>query len=235
MDVEICIENLETALLADKLGAQRVELCSALDLGGLTPSLGMIEACVEACALDIFVMIRPRAGGFVYSASELDIMEIDIKKAKDVGAHGVVFGCLTDDFRLDEYQNKQLLGIAKSLDLGVTFHRAFDRCKSPDEGLERLIDWGFDRILTSGQEKTAIEGLEKIKDWKQRSGGQIEIIAGSGVNASNAKILMEAGADALHFTARKKIIKEDTLGMGDEFVVDVAKIENVMKIIKLRV
>jgi len=233
MEVEICIENLETALVADRLGVQRVELCSALDLGGLTPSFGMIEACVESCSLDVFVMIRPRGGGFVYSAEELNIMEVDIKKAKETGANGVVFGCLTEDFKLNEYQNQKLLNIAKSLDLGVTFHRAFDRCQATDEGLDLLINWGFDRILTSGLEKTAIEGLEKIKSWQERSGNQIEIMAGSGVNASNAKVLMDTGVGALHFTARKKIIKEDVLGMGDEFVVDTTKIEDVLKIIKL--
>ena len=231
MQIEICIESIATAIVADKLGADRIELCSALDLGGLTPSLGIIESCVEYCSLDVFVMIRPRGGGFVYSPEEFAIMIKNIDAVAKAGVNGVVFGCLTKDFNLNEYQNQKLLDYSKSLDLSVTFHRAFDFCQNSDASLEKLIEFGFDRILTSGQANTAIEGIEKIKHWVDKYYGQIQFMAGSGVNASNVKLFTNIGVDALHFTARKKIINDDLFNMGDEYIVDRDKMTTILNLI----
>lgn len=228
MDIEVCVERIDTAIVADNFGATRIELCSALDLGGLTPSIGIVESCVEKCSLDVFVMIRPRGGGFVYSPDELIIMEKNIEAFAKAGANGVVFGCLTEDFELNEYQNKKLLEYSKSLGLGVTFHRAFDFCKYSTKSLEILIDQGFDRILTSGKAKTAIEGKDNIENWIDISKGRIQIMAGSGINEFNAKIFANIGVDAIHFTARKKLIKEDFFNMGDEYEADTEKLKRIL-------
>ncbi len=232
MDIEICVEKLETVLAAEQLGAKRVELCSALDLGGLTPSLGMVESCIAQSNLDVFVMIRPRGGGFVYAEKEIAIMKRDIQLAANHGANGVVFGCLQKNGLMDVKNNRVLLEEAKSLGLGVTFHRAIDRCRQPEKGIEQLINWGFDRILTSGQKKTAIEGVDKIAYWTGLFGQKIEIMAGSGVNALNAKLLLASGVNALHFTARKKIKQKSSFNMGPMYEVDEDKIKEVIAVLK---
>lgn len=228
MQIEVCVEKLETALAADKLGADRIELCSALDLGGLTPSHGLIESCVEQCSLDIFIMIRPKPGNFVYDDNETSIMKKDIEFAAKSGADGVVFGCLTGVNKLDINKNKELLDLAKSLKLGVTFHRAFDFIYNKETALNHLINMGFDRILTSGGEKTAMEGIKNIKRFVTISKNNIEIMAGSGVNPANAPQLANTGIDALHFTARKSMSGNNSLNMGKEFVPDVEKIKAII-------
>jgi len=232
MEIEICVERLETALVADNLGANRIELCSALDLGGLTPSAGMIQSCVDNCSLDIFVMIRPRGGGFVYDSREIEAMKNDIVLAESIGAQGVVFGCLTKGNDLDDYNNSLLLDIAKSKGLGVTFHRAIDFCQSPVDAIGNLINQGFDRILTSGQAKTAIEGIENIAHWKKNYGDKIQIMAGSGVNKTNAFQLKNTGIGALHFTARKKVSLNNDLKMGINYSADEEKILSILNEIK---
>ena len=228
MQLEVCVEKLETALVADKFGADRIELCSALDLGGLTPSHGLIESCIEQCSLDIFVMIRPKPGNFIYNDNEISIMKKDIEFAAKSGADGVVFGCLTDVNELNIKQNKELLDLAKSLNLGVTFHRAFDFIYNKEIALSQLINMGFDRILTSGGEKTALEGIKNIKRFVKLSRNSIEIMAGSGVNPANALPLSNTGINALHFTARKSISGENFLNMGNEFVPDIEKIKAII-------
>lgn len=231
MEIEVCVEKIETALAANKFGANRIELCNALDLGGLTPSIGIIESCSENCSLDIYSMIRPRGGRFDYTPDEIKIMLKDIKAAKDAGADGVVFGCLNNDFTIDKYQNQILFDQAKSLNLGVTFHRAFDRVINPEEALEFLINLGVDRILTSGQKTTAIEGLENIKHFVNKSNGKIKIMAGSGVNTSNVRELIQTNVDAIHFTSRKEIPLEDSLNMGKEYEPDITKIKTIVELI----
>lgn len=231
MEIEVCVEKIETAFAANKFGANRIELCSALDLGGLTPSIGIIEECSEKCSLDVYTMIRPRGGRFNYTPAELNIMLKDIRAAKSVGADGVVFGCLNDDLTLNKYQNQLLIETAKSLDLGVTFHRAFDFIINPEESLDFLIDIGVDRILTSGQKPTAIEGIEKIKHFVNKSNSQIQIMAGSGVNFSNIKALIQTGINAIHFTTRKEIRQDDSLNMGKEYEPDTKKITTIVELL----
>ena len=231
MDIEVCIENVETGVIAGRYGADRVELCTALDLGGLTPSAGMIKYCVQNCSLQVFVMIRPKAGGFVYDRSQFEIMQQDIKTAAGSGAGGVVFGCLTPKNELDIEKNQILLSLAKSLGLGVTFHRAFDFLKDPYGGLELLADMGFDRILTSGGKNTAIEGLETIKALLDLN-KNIEIMAGSGINAGNCREFVNAGVDAIHFTARTPVDIKTSLGMGSDYKPDAKKIKDIIKCIK---
>jgi len=228
LQIEVCVEKLETALAADKFGADRIELCSALDLGGLTPSHGLIESCIEQCSLDVYVMIRPKPGNFIYSDNEISIMKKDIEFTANSRADGVVFGCLTNVNELNIKQNKELLDLAKSLKLGVTFHRAFDFIYDKEMALNQLINMGFDRILTSGGKKTALEGINNIKHFVKSSKNKIEIMAGSGVNPANALQLANTGIDALHFTARKSISGENSLNMGNEFVPDIEKIKAII-------
>lgn len=230
MIFEVCIDNLETAIVADKLGCTRVELCSALSVGGLTPSYGLIKACVEKTSLEIHVMIRHKAGGFVINDRDLDIMKHDIKMAKKAGANGIVFGCLTVENEIDIKRCKVLIVEAKTHDLEVTFHRAFDFLSNPFTALYQLIELGADRILTSGQKPTAIDGVDLITELVKYSNHRIQIMAGSGVNAQNAIALANVGVDALHFTAHHIVEHPLSRGMGQESQPDELKIKSILNL-----
>lgn len=224
---EVAIESIQEANAAASLKANRVEVCSALDLGGLTPSFALIEACGKFEHTEAHVMIRPRAGSFLYSNDELNVMKQDIVAAKEAGAHGIVFGALTKHNELDVAQVESILETAKSLNLETTFHRAFDFVPNPLETLDTLVELGVNRILTSGQKPVAIEGIDLIAELVQYAQGRIQIMAGSGVNSSNAQQLLETGIDAIHFTARKR--KTDTsLNMGVEYEPDEGKITSIL-------
>lgn len=227
MKLEICSGNIATVQAAGQFGIHRIELCAALELGGLTPSYGLIERSVGLNACEIHVMIRPRPGNFVYDDSSIQVMKQDIKITKELGAHGVVFGCLTVSNQLNHKQVSDLIHLAKSLQLEVTFHRAFDFIQNPMEALNYLIEEGADRILTSGQAKTALEGRECIQQLVKHSLGRIEIMAGSGVHANNAQTLIKTGVDALHFSADKNIHSTDNFGMGHHQETDLAKIASI--------
>lgn len=229
MIVEICIDSLTTAITADELGANRVELCSALNVGGLTPSLGLIKACVNHTKIDVYVMIRHREGGFVYSDADIKIMLRDIEAVKEAGAHGVVFGCLTPSNEINIEQTQLLTNKALSLNLGVTFHRAFDFVSDPIASLETLIQLGCERVLTSGQQPKAEAGLNLIRELVQYANNRIEVMAGSGVNAKNAKKIAATAVHSIHFTAHKNINLSIKLGMGNETIPDKEKISNIIQ------
>ena len=154
------MDSVESALAAERGGARRLELCDALFDGGTTPSAGMIAACRDRVAIPLFVIIRPRGGGFVYSEPELDVMRRDIVAARGLGADGVVIGVLRRDGRVDEDQTRSLVGVAG--DLSVTFHRAFDFTPDPGAAMETLISAGITRVLTSGGALTAREGVTTL-------------------------------------------------------------------------
>jgi copper homeostasis protein len=231
MTLEICGDSLESYKLAKQFAVKRIELCSALTVGGLTPSMGLIEECAKIGGVEIHAMIRHLEGGFVYSDKDVETMKKDISNVSLAGGHGVVFGCLTLQNEINLDQNKQLFSHAKSLGLEVTFHRAFDFCSDPKSTLNTLIEIGFDRLLTSGQEPTAIEGKETIRSMVHQSNGKIEIMAGSGVSASNAKELFDLGVDALHFTSHKINSEKEKLGMGNKTIPKPEKIASIMAII----
>ena len=230
MVLEICVDSLDQTKAAIKYGASRIELCSALDLGGLTPSFGLTKQCNDLSQVEVHVMIRPRGGGFVYSSNEVQCMKVDIQSLGNTGAKGVVFGILDKNGSINYEINNRLLDLAKSLNLEVTFHRAFDFVKDPEKSLDQLIKAGFDRVLTSGQENTAIQGIDLIKQMVTQSLGRIEIMAGGGVNGSNIEDLYATGIDAIHFTARKPIPQTKDLGMGREYVVDTDKLNYVAEV-----
>lgn len=192
--LEVCVDSTEAAAIAAGAGADRVELCTNLVEGGTTPSIGALERAVVDVAADVMVMIRPRGGDFVYSRRELAIMERDIEAARRAGATGVVFGCLNPDGDIDRGATRALMQEAG--DLSVTFHRAFDVCRDSHEALESLIDLGVDRVLTSGQQPRAPDGLELIAELVRRAGDRIKVMAGVGIDAGN--ILRVAAATRAH-------------------------------------
>ena len=230
MKLEACIETLAEAKLAAKCGLNRVELCSALDLDGLTPSAALIKHA--SAVIETHVMIRPRAGDFVYSPDEINLMQEDIRKAAELGAAGVVFGCLTVLNEVDENANRQLLKTAKAAGLQCTFHRAFDFVFEMERALEKITDLGFNRVLTSGGQATAVAGLTTIKKLVAQADGRIQIMAGSGVNAGNTHLFSEIGADAIHFSIRKKRNSIGSLSMGANYDVDEEKIAAILKAVK---
>lgn len=233
MDFEVCIDSVSGAKLAEKYGAKRVELCSALSEGGLTPSPGMIEACVQATVnTAVYVMIRPRAGYFKYSLDEINIMLRDIEAAKTLGADGVVFGCLDQHHQIDITANMTLLEKAFEQKLGTTFHRAIDLTPNLVEALEHLIHLGFDRVLSSGGQKKAIDGLKTLSDMKKQAKQEIEIMAGSGINESSVQDFIQEKLDAIHFTTHQVEPSSLKLDMGSQYLPDENKIQKIQAILQ---
>lgn len=200
--IEICANSAQSCVEAESGGAKRVELCAAIPEGGTTPSYGEIRMAQELTSMiDINVIIRPRGGDFLYTQAEVQAMLYDIEMAKELCVHGVVFGCLTKDGDIDIALMKRLIDAAGSL--SVTCHRAFDVCRDPFAALEQLIDLGCDRILTSGQQVTAVEGIPMIAELVHRAAGRIIIMPGCGVRETNiARIEAETGATEFHTSAR---------------------------------
>jgi copper homeostasis protein len=200
--VEVCTDSVAGVVAACEAGAARVELCAGLIEGGITPSSGMIRCAVAAAAgrLAVHVIIRPRGGDFLYGPDEVAVMEADITAAREAGAGGVVFGLLEADGRVDAAATRRLLAHARPL--SVTFHRAFDVSRDPFEALDALIDLGVDRVLTSGQEASVLEGAPVIRQLIERAAGRIVVLPGGDITARNAaRILAETGASELHFAA----------------------------------
>ena len=177
--VEACVDSVISAVAAERGGAQRLELCDNLFDGGTTPSAGMISAVKAAVKIPVFVIVRPRGGGFVYSQEEMGVMRLDIEAARMLGADGIVVGPLTRDARVDVEQLRALK--TQAAGLPVTFHRAFDLVRDPGAALELLMHEGIARVLTSGGAQTALEGIEAISKLVGRASGQIVIMAGGGV------------------------------------------------------
>ncbi|WP_042368349.1 copper homeostasis protein CutC [Bacteroides neonati] len=237
---EICTNSVESCLAAQKGGAQRVELCAGIPEGGTTPSWGEIATARELLQIKLHVIIRPRGGDFLYSPVELSTMVKDIEAARQLKADGVVFGCLTADGEIDLDAMKTLMKAAEGL--SVTFHRAFDVCKQPQQALEQLIALGCERILTSGQQATAEQGIPLLKELHQQAAGRIILLAGCGVNEGNiARIASETGIREFHFSARECVksgmrYKNEAVSMGgtvriDEYERNVTTAERVRKTI----
>jgi len=231
IDIEICAESFETAITASKFGAKRIELCANLNEGGTTPSFGIIQKCASLKTVEVHVMIRPRSGNFIYNNDELNIMARDIVAAAIAGAKGVVFGCLTNENKLDIPSTLFLVEAALKQKLKITFHRAIDFIQDYEKAIEDLIHIGVNRILTSGGKNSAFEGIEQLKKMVGLSNNRIEIMAGAGVNSSNASQLLKTGIHALHFTTRKKATSNSNLNMGSKFEVDEEKIQEILSAI----
>ena len=206
MKIEICIGSLQSALNAYNAGANRVELCSALSLGGITPSAGLIKQVKEAIPIDVNVLIRPRQGDFLFSTSELNLMLDDIKICADYGVSGVVVGALNEQGDVDMNFSAKMINLAKKLGLSVTFHRAIDRSRDILKSVEDIIELGADRILSSGGEMSAYKGMEMLETMNKLANNRIIIMPGAGVNAKNIKeIITKTGVSEIHFSASENI------------------------------
>lgn len=222
---EVCANSVESCLAAQTGGADRVELCAGIPEGGTTPSYGDIATARELLThTRLHVIIRPRGGDFLYTPLEQRIMLKDIENARRMGADGVVFGCLTPEGDIDIALMKQLLEAAQGM--SVTFHRAFDVCRQPKQALETLIQLGFHRILTSGAQPTAEQGIPLLKELQAQASGRIILLAGCGVNENNiARIASETGIREFHFSAREQLssgmqFRNEAVSMGGTVCID---------------
>lgn len=179
--LEICVDSVESAVIAQEGGADRLEVCSNLVIGGTTPGVSQFKQIRKACDIRLNVLIRPRFGDFLYTEPEFLMMEEDIRMFRDLGADGVVVGCLLPEGSLDLKRMKKLRDCAK--DMHMTLHRAFDVCRDPYRALNEAVSLGVDTILTSGQKEDCVKGKEVIKNLINQAGDSINIMAGSGVNA----------------------------------------------------
>ena len=197
--LEICVESTDRAIAAERGGAHRIELCSDLSCGGLTPSAGLIDATRQQVRIPIHVLIRPRAGDFCYSSPEFEIMQRDIRAAKELRVDGIVLGILNETEQVDISRTRTLVELARPLP--VTFHRAFDLCRDKDGNacLEAVIQTGAARILTSAGKDRVVDGITRIANLVRASEKRIAIMPGGGVNAENVQqILQQTGAPEIH-------------------------------------
>ena len=194
---EACVESFEKALEAQNNGADRIELCENLSVGGTTPSYGTVKICLEKLNIPIFPMIRARGGSFVYSKDEIEIMKEDIKIFKDLGVKGLVLGCLTSDNKIDLELTKTLVNLAYPME--ITFHKAIDEISNPLDYIEDLVNIGIKRILTSGGKATALEGKDLINDMIKKSNGRLKIVVAGKVTKENLNELSNLiSADEFH-------------------------------------
>ena len=204
--LEVCCGNLESVDAAVAGGARRIELCADLELDGLTPPMAWLRTVKERYPdLIVHVLIRPRDGDFVYSPEEAELMALQIEAALTFGADGIVIGCLTPDGDIDLPLMEALIAVV-SHRASISFHRAFDRGRHPFKALEQIIGLGCDRILTSGQEATAEEGVDRLRRLNRRARGRIIILPGGGVTPENApRILALTGCTEIHASASEII------------------------------
>ena len=201
MRFEVCVDSAEGAAAAEQGGAQRVELCSDLVEGGVTPSLGLIRVTRRLISIGLHVLIRPRGGDFVYSEGEYEVMCADILAAREAGADGVVIGLLLPDGRIDGQRVGALVELAHPM--SVTFHRAIDMSRDSSEALDDLILLGVERVLTSGRKPTALAGADCIARLVQQAAHRAVILAGGGVTAETLPVLLAStGVSEVHFSAR---------------------------------
>jgi copper homeostasis protein len=204
MRVEICVDSAAGAFAAERGGADRVELCDNLLEGGTTPSAGCIKVTRRGLKIGLQVIIRPRGGDFLFNDTEMEVMREDVRMAKELGADGVVIGCLTAEGEIDQVRTQELLALARPMN--VTFHRAFDMCRDPRKALEELIALGANRVLTSGQESTCLEGMELLAALQKQAAGRIIVMPGGGITPRNIqKIIAGTGVTEVHLSARSTV------------------------------
>lgn len=232
MKLEICANSYQSAINAQKAGADRIELCSELSVGGITPSYGLLKKISEKINIPVHVLIRPRSDDFCYSEDEFEQMTSDILICKKLGFSGIVSGVLHKDNSIDINRTKALIELSKPL--SFTFHRSFDCIANPKESLEQLINLKVDRILTSGLKEKAIDGIELLKKLQKKAKNKLIILPGSGINIQNVAIFKEAGFQEIHTSASKIISNEKSafFGKSPQTVSDIYTIKEILKIIK---
>jgi copper homeostasis protein len=236
MIFELCAETMDACLAARAGEAHRIELCSGLSEGGMTPSHGLIAEAVERSGLPVHVLVRPRGGDYVYSASEVDVMRRDIVHSKELGAAGVVFGILQVDGRVDVEATRALVQLARPMK--VTVHRAFDVTPSLPQALEDVISTGADRLLTSGGQPDVVAGSAMLAELVRLAGDRIEIAVGGGLRLENAALLARTtGARHFHGSLRRGLSDPDStagaaggaLSMGHQYVVDADAVREIIQ------
>ncbi|AMM53037.1 hypothetical protein TH61_17260 [Rufibacter sp. DG15C] len=241
--LEICIDSVASAVAAEQGGAQRVELCDYLAGGGTTPSAGMISLVRESISIPLHVLIRPRRGDFLYSKEEMEVMKRDIQLCRELGVDGVVLGALTKDGDIDVAGTQELIDCARPL--SITFHRAFDLTRNPLEALDQILSLHIDRLLTSGQQETALQGASLIQKLQERAGGDMIIMPGSGINPTNVQaIITQTGVREVHASVRSRVeggmvFRKDYPPMSsnspiseyDQLVADVAQIKRMRQLL----
>lgn len=240
MILEICANSYQSAINAQNAGAHRIELCSELALGGITPSYGLLKQVVKDIKIPVFVLIRPRSGNFTYSDIEFEIMKENIKLCKKIGCAGIVSGILNVDSTIDIKRTQELIELSKPL--SFTFHRAFDRVASPFKTMQQLIDLGVNRILSSGQANSAKDGIELLKDLNIKANSRLIIIPGGGINSENISLFKITGFNEVHCSATtiKSVTESPKVSMNStkffnetiEVVSDIDKIKSLIKKIK---
>ncbi|UJH68401.1 copper homeostasis protein CutC [Allomuricauda sp. SCSIO 65647] len=237
MLIEVCANSLQSAINAEAAGADRIELCSELGVGGITPSYGLIKKVKEKVRIPVHVLVRPRSGHFTYTKTEFEVMGQDIEFCKELGVEGIVSGVLNKDFSVDVQRTKELVDLARPLKF--VFHRAFDWVSNPEEAIKQLEATGVDTVLSSGQEATADKGLKKLRSW-QGSTKNMTLMAGGGIHPDNAKKFKVAGLRALHLSGSsfgEAISIKDKISMNsqkhlNETQVAVTNVQTVRQIVQ---
>ena len=228
MILEVCANSYQSAINAEKAGAQRIELCSELSIGGITPSLGLLKKVTHSLSIPVQVLIRPRSGDFHYSNAEFDIMKENILQCKELGCAGIVSGVLCADNTIDIKRNRELIELSKPM--SFTFHRAFDVVPKPKESLLQLINLGANRLLSSGQKEKAEDGIDLLSELQKMAQNKLIILPGSGINPLNSSLFKTAGFTEIHSSA-SKIISRNThsyFGKTPQTVSDVDTIKNIL-------
>jgi len=231
MILEICANSYQSAVNAEIAGAHRIELCSEISVGGTTPSYGLLKKVMADIDIPVQVLIRPRSGDFHYSDEEFDIMKENILQCKDLGCAGIVSGVLHEDYTIDKKRTSELIELSKPM--SFTFHRAFDVVSKPKESLLKLLNLGVDRLLTSGQQEKAEDGIDLLIELQKLAKNKLTILPGSGINSENCIHFKNAGFTEIHSSA-SKIISMNThsyFGNTPQTVSDIDTIKNILNVI----
>ena len=231
MILEICANSYQSAVNAEIAGAHRIELCSEISVGGTTPSYGLLKKVMADIDIPVQVLIRPRSGDFHYSDEEFDIMKENILQCKDLGCAGIVSGVLHEDYTIDKKRTSELIELSKPM--CFTFHRAFDVVSKPKESLLQLLNLGVDRLLTSGQQEKAEDGIDLLIELQKLAKNKLTILPGSGINSENCIHFKNAGFTEIHSSA-SKIISMNThsyFGNTPQTVSDIDTIKNILNVI----
>lgn len=231
MILEICTDTLASSIIAEKAGADRIELCADLCVGGTTPSAGLVRQVKSRLNCPIVMMIRPRSGDFCYTQEEIETMKADILFAKESGIEGVIFGVLTPDGEIDTTVMSELIKLSRPME--VVCHRAFDMTKDALKSLETLISLGVDRLLSSGFSNSAPDGIETLRELRIHSNNRLTIMPGGGVNKNNIHdLILKSGANEFHLSGKtalesRMIFRKEGISMGsasanDEYALDQA-------------
>lgn len=231
MNIEVCINRLEDLVLVQHLAIDRVEFCIELGCGGLTPSLHTIEKAVGLSKIPLHVLVRPQSGNFVYTAETLEILLQDCKTIQSLGVVGIVTGALTPLGRLPITFLEKLRDSLSQC--ALYFHRAFDDVKAPEKALEELIRMGFDGLLSSGQQLTALAGIKQLKQWKQAAEGKLVVMPGSGINTNNISNFQEAGFAWVHLSAKQLLsFPSSSLFSYPQYGVNISALREFIEVVK---